>query len=183
MTLKPITFLVDSLNCLRDFPDDVRHDAGFQLDKVQRGRQADAEHRQGRGGVAHLGRNRHLSDYLSGDVIRRGLCPSCLLEKNASHGQTRCLALLEALQRIDQENKMTESQTFASVFDVIADTPEQAANLQARAKLMQQIAGRCSLRRDTAADQRFAAWAGFQVFLGCASQYRYSTGVPGSCDS
>lgn len=39
--MKPITFLGDSLNCLRGFPDDVRHDAGFQLDKVQRGRQPD----------------------------------------------------------------------------------------------------------------------------------------------
>lgn len=39
--MKPIAFLGDSLNCLRDFPDDVRHDAGFQLDKVQRGQQAD----------------------------------------------------------------------------------------------------------------------------------------------
>lgn len=37
---------------------------------------------------------------------------------------------------------MTEQQTFASVFDAIADTPEQSANLQARAELMQQIAGR-----------------------------------------
>jgi phage-related protein len=35
--MKPITFLGDSLNRLRDFPDDVRQDAGFQLDKIQRG--------------------------------------------------------------------------------------------------------------------------------------------------
>ncbi|MGY6275373.1 type II toxin-antitoxin system RelE/ParE family toxin [Methylomonas sp. MgM2] len=41
MSLKPIAFLGDSLNCLRDFPEDVRQDAGFQLDKVQRGRQPD----------------------------------------------------------------------------------------------------------------------------------------------
>lgn len=41
MSVKPITFLGDSLNCLRDFPEDVRHDAGFQLDKVQRGQQPD----------------------------------------------------------------------------------------------------------------------------------------------
>ena len=30
-----------SLKCLRDFPDDARHDAGYQLDKVQRGNQPD----------------------------------------------------------------------------------------------------------------------------------------------
>jgi predicted XRE-type DNA-binding protein len=35
---------------------------------------------------------------------------------------------------------MTEVQTFDSVWDALADTPEQAANLQARAELMRQIA-------------------------------------------
>ena len=35
---------------------------------------------------------------------------------------------------------MTKSKTFGSVWDAIADTPEQAANLQARAELMRQIA-------------------------------------------
>lgn len=34
---------------------------------------------------------------------------------------------------------MTEIQTFVSVWDAIADTPEQAANLRARAELMTQI--------------------------------------------
>ena len=34
-------FLGDSLKCLRDFPEDARHDAGYQLDKVQRGDQPD----------------------------------------------------------------------------------------------------------------------------------------------
>ncbi len=35
---------------------------------------------------------------------------------------------------------MTKTETFSSVWDAIADTPEQAANLQARAELMRQIA-------------------------------------------
>ncbi|MHB1271866.1 MAG: helix-turn-helix domain-containing protein [Rhodanobacter sp.] len=34
---------------------------------------------------------------------------------------------------------MTKHETYNSVWDAIADTPEQAANLQARAELMQQI--------------------------------------------
>jgi predicted XRE-type DNA-binding protein len=34
---------------------------------------------------------------------------------------------------------MIETNTFSSVWDAIADTPEQAANLQARAELIQQI--------------------------------------------
>jgi len=35
--------------------------------------------------------------------------------------------------------KMSESENFESVWDAIADTPEQAANLRARADLMRQI--------------------------------------------
>ena len=35
---------------------------------------------------------------------------------------------------------MKETETFTSVWDAIADTPEQAANLRARAELMRQIA-------------------------------------------
>ena len=35
---------------------------------------------------------------------------------------------------------MTEMETFSSVWDALADTPEQAANLQTRAELMRQIA-------------------------------------------
>ena len=33
-----------------------------------------------------------------------------------------------------------KTETYASVWDALADTPEQAANLRARAELMQQIA-------------------------------------------
>lgn len=35
---------------------------------------------------------------------------------------------------------MKKVESYASVWDAIADTPEQAANLRARAELMQQIA-------------------------------------------
>lgn len=35
---------------------------------------------------------------------------------------------------------MNEIKTFTSVWDAIADTPEQAANLRAMSELMQQIA-------------------------------------------
>jgi phage-related protein len=37
--MRPLRFLGDSLQCLRDFPEDARHDAGYQLDKFQRGGQ------------------------------------------------------------------------------------------------------------------------------------------------
>lgn len=35
--MKPITFLGDSLGKLKDFPQGARREAGFQLDRVQRG--------------------------------------------------------------------------------------------------------------------------------------------------
>lgn len=37
--MKTLRFLGDSLKCLRQFPEDARHDAGYQLDKVQHGEQ------------------------------------------------------------------------------------------------------------------------------------------------
>jgi phage-related protein len=39
--MKPVLFLGNSLQCLRDFPVNARQDAGYQLDKVQRGLQPD----------------------------------------------------------------------------------------------------------------------------------------------
>jgi len=38
-TMKPVRFLGDSLKCLREFPEDAKQDAGYQLDKVQKGKQ------------------------------------------------------------------------------------------------------------------------------------------------
>ncbi len=39
--MKPVRFLGDSLKCLREFPSDAKQDAGYQLDKVQRGKRPD----------------------------------------------------------------------------------------------------------------------------------------------
>lgn len=41
MPVKPIEFLGDSLRNLREFPDEVKRDAGYQLDRVQHGLQPD----------------------------------------------------------------------------------------------------------------------------------------------
>jgi phage-related protein len=37
--MKPVCFLGSSLESLREFPEDARQDAGYQLDQVQRGKQ------------------------------------------------------------------------------------------------------------------------------------------------
>jgi phage-related protein len=39
--MKSVRFLGNSLKCLRDFPEDTKQDAGYQIDKVQRGEQPD----------------------------------------------------------------------------------------------------------------------------------------------
>lgn len=39
--MKPVRFLGDSLKRLREFPEDARQDAGYQIDKVQHGEQPD----------------------------------------------------------------------------------------------------------------------------------------------
>jgi phage-related protein len=39
--MKPVEFLGDSLDRLRAFPEDARRDAGFQLERVQRGFEPD----------------------------------------------------------------------------------------------------------------------------------------------
>ncbi len=39
--MKPVLFLGDSLKRVREFPADAMHEAGYQLDKVQCGKQPD----------------------------------------------------------------------------------------------------------------------------------------------
>lgn len=43
MRIKPVEFLGDALNALRTFPPQARRAAGFQIDRVQRGLEADDE--------------------------------------------------------------------------------------------------------------------------------------------
>jgi predicted XRE-type DNA-binding protein len=46
---------------------------------------------------------------------------------------------------------MSKPESYASVWDAIADTPEQAANLRARAELMRNTTGHRPKRRAVAA--------------------------------
>ena len=120
--MKAIRFLGSSLDSLRAFPDDARHDAGYQLYQVQQG-------------------NR----------------PGSILETDE-------VTTMKA--KIEQ---------YTSVWDAIADSPEQAANLRARADLIRQIglhtvkrleAGRgCrAMWRHPATDQRTDQRQGIALF-------------------
>jgi phage-related protein len=35
--MKPVTFVGDSLDAIRGFPEEIRREAGFQIDRLQRG--------------------------------------------------------------------------------------------------------------------------------------------------
>ena len=78
---------------------------------------------------------------------------------------------------------MIETNTFNSVWDAIADTPEQAANLQARAELMQQITiiikANDQKQADAAAYQRSVAWTCVAFFTGCFGEH--SGGFRSTC--
>jgi phage-related protein len=39
--MKPVSFMGNSLDALRSFPDSARREAGFQIDRLQRGRDPD----------------------------------------------------------------------------------------------------------------------------------------------
>jgi predicted XRE-type DNA-binding protein len=52
----------------------------------------------------------------------------------------------------DEGSTMTKAKVYASLWDALADTPEQAANLRARAELMQQIAAVVKKNRWTQTD-------------------------------
>ncbi len=93
----------------------------------------------------------------------------------------------KTLQQIDSGKEIMESQTFASVFDALCDTPAQAANMRLRAGLMMHIADTVRengwtqkqaaehCRPDPAAHQRPAERENRQIFIGCARKHQCRT--------
>ena len=75
-----------------------------------------------------------------GKAGRRGLRAARFSEEDPGHEQARRGACQGAIHRTDERRQITKIETFSSVWDALADTPEQAANLRARAELMRQIA-------------------------------------------
>ncbi len=103
-------------------PKDARHDAGYQLDKVQRGEQPD--------------------DFKPMAAIGKGVEEIRVTDDTGAYRliyvarRAEAVYVLHAVERWE----MSKPESYASVWDAIADTPGQAANLRARAELMQQIA-------------------------------------------
>jgi len=143
--MKLIRFIGDSLKRLRDFPEDARQDAGYQLDKLQRGDQPDDFKPMpsiGKG-VEEI---RIWDDSGTYRVIYTARLADAVYVLHAFQKKTQAtskrdidLAQIRYSELLKGE-QMTEMETFSNVWDALADTPEQAANLQARAELMRQIA-------------------------------------------
>jgi phage-related protein len=89
--MKKIQFLGDSLKNLREFPEDAKHDVGYQLDKVQRGEQPDDFKPMptiGKG-VEEIRVRDDSGIYRVIYTGRYGLRVACFSEKNTDYGQTR----------------------------------------------------------------------------------------------
>lgn len=154
--MKPVRFLGDSLKRLREFPEDVRQDAGYQLERVQRGEQpADFKPMPAIGkGVEELriwdesGTYRviytaRLEDFVA--VLHAFQKKTqATSPRDVELARTRWLALskereMKTAKNTTSKKPVRQVESFASVWDAIADTPEQAANLRARSELMRQI--------------------------------------------
>ena len=82
---KPVAFVGDSKDRLRDFSLDAKREAGFQIDKIRAGGQPDVSAQcQALAGVMeiHSGTQRRLSGLLRGQPGRRGICAPLLPEES-----------------------------------------------------------------------------------------------------
>jgi phage-related protein len=83
--MKPVSFLGNSLDEVRSFPDDARRDVGFQIDRLQRGLDPDDWKPMKTIGPGV----RRLPGDLHRHARRRRLRPSCLPEEDADDTETR----------------------------------------------------------------------------------------------
>ena len=143
--MKPLRFTGASLKALREFPADARRDAGYQLESVQRGEPPDDFKPMptiGKG-VQEIrvwdetGTFRVVYTARLADAV-------WVLHAFQKKSQARAKRDIETAQsryaELTERRQMTDIQSFDSVWDAIADTPQEAANLRARSDLMRQIA-------------------------------------------
>ena len=137
---KPVEFRGSSLEDLRAFPLTARREAGHQLDRVQNGRYPDdwkPINTVGRGAKEirirdEAGAFRVLYVAKFADDLRAALLP----EEDRENQQGGRGACRQALPRVVEGARAMKKQRFASVWDAVEDTPEQAANMKLRSELM-----------------------------------------------
>ncbi len=154
--MKPLQVLGDSLKRLRGFPEDARRDACYQLEKVQRGDQPDDFKP-----MPAIGKGaeelRIWDESGTYRVIYTARLKDCVAVLHAFQkktqttsprdiewARTRWFALSKERQTKTAKSSTSKKhaplvESFASVWDALADTPEQAAKLRACSDLMRQI--------------------------------------------
>jgi len=151
--MKPIEFRGDSLDCLREFPKPARREAGFQLDRVQRGLEPfDWKPMTAVGAGVREIRIRDESGSVPRALRReaRGCSvrPSLLPEEDASHVEAGRRSWNEKISRVAEGAEMTRKR-FSSVWDAIEDSATEAASMKLRAELANEIIERMHARKLT----------------------------------
>jgi predicted XRE-type DNA-binding protein len=136
---RPITFLGDSLERLREFPAEARQNAGFQLRLLQFGLLPTSWKSMKTLGPGVREIRIRVGRRFSGGLCREGrrcdFCPARVSEDIPSDRQERPRVMrhpTEADMIVDSEGH----QTFENVWDALEDTPAAAANMTMRSDLL-----------------------------------------------
>jgi predicted XRE-type DNA-binding protein len=132
MTGKPVRCHGDAVECLRDLPDDVRDDPGYQLYRVQLGLEPADWKSMPTVGLTPTVRS----------IWRRCARVLRLPKEDAEDIQGRSRDRHESLSGTHEEPEMSKPQTFATAWDAIRETPEEPVLMKLRADAMIAITAR-----------------------------------------
>jgi len=141
LSFKPVTFHGDSLDRLRDFPEDARRDAGHEVYKLQKGLDpTDWKPMPAIGAdVREIKIRQTAGSYrvdLHCDFDRRGSCAARIQEDVAKNRAARPGPSGSTTAAVKTRIEMTKPQTFANVWDAIEDSREEAATMTMRSNVM-----------------------------------------------
>ena len=151
--MKPIAFLGGSLDDLRSFPSDARREAGYQLDRVQRGLDPDDWRSMPSigAGVREIRVRERAGAFRVIYVATFADAVYVLHAFQKKTRQTACGFGGVAVAGTDGEDAMT-IEVFESVWDALEDTPTEAENMKLRSSLMIAISEAVSAWQVTQAD-------------------------------
>ena len=149
--VKPIAFLGGSLDDLRGFPADARREAGYQLDRVQRGLDPDDWRPMpaiGAGVRERAGAFRVIYVATLADVVY----VLHAFQKKTRQTAKRDVDLPASRLRGTVSEVAMTIEVFESVWDALEDTPTEAENMKLRSGLMIAITEAVSAWRVTQTD-------------------------------
>jgi predicted XRE-type DNA-binding protein len=139
MDSKPVEFRGSALDDLRAFPQAARREAGYQLDRIQHGREPDdwkPMNTVGRGVREIRIRDTAGAFLVCGKVRRRGLRAALFPEEGAENEQSGSEPDRAALPGFIEGARSMSKKRFDNVWDAIEDTPAQAQNMKLRSALI-----------------------------------------------